>query len=124
MTVSARLSAVAPYARQLLDDEEVREAARRALDASRESYQRARGKNAREAVTDKKLRRRLRAALGASAEFWAAMTAPQPRRERRFWRRLTIMSVLGAGVFFAVNGDARAAIVNLVKNPANSNPGG
>jgi hypothetical protein len=124
MTVSERLTAVAPYARQLLDDEEVREAARRALDASRESFQRARGKNARRAVTDKKLRRRLHAVLGASAEFWAAMTAPQPRRKRRFWRTLTIVSVLGASVFLAVNGDARAAVVNLVKNPAKSNPGG
>ena len=124
MTVSERLSAVAPYARQLLDDEEVREAARRALDASRESYQRARGKNAREAVTDKKLRRRLRAVLGASAEFWAAMTAPRPRRKRRFWRTLTIVSVLGAGVFLAVNGDGRRAAANLVKSATNSNPGG
>jgi hypothetical protein len=124
MTVSDRLTAVAPYARQLLDDEEVREAARRALDASRESYQRARGKNARQAVTDKKLRQRLHAALGASAEFWAEMTAPQPRRERRFCRRLTIVSVLGAGVFFALNGDVRAAVVNLVRNATNSNPGG
>jgi hypothetical protein len=124
MTVSERLSAVAPYARQLVDNEDVREAAQRALDASRESYQRARGKNARQAVTDKKLRRRLRAALGASAEFWAAMTAPQPQRKRRFWRKLTIVSVLGAGVFLAVNGDARAAVVNLVKSATNSNPGG
>lgn len=124
MTVSERLSAVAPYARQLLDDEEVREAAQRALDASRESYQRARGKNARQAVSDKKLRRRLHAVFGASAKFWAAMTAPQPRRKRRFWRRLTILTVLGAGVFFAVNGDARTAVVNFVRNATNSNPGG
>ena len=65
MTVSERLSAVAPYARQLFDDEEVREAARRVLDASRESYQRARGKNAREAAADKKLRRRLHAPCSA-----------------------------------------------------------
>ena len=124
MTVNERLSAIAPYARQLLDDEEVHEAARRALDASREPYQRARGKNARQAVSDKKLRRRLHAALAASAELWAAMTAPQPRRERRFGRKLTIVSVLGAGLFLAVNGDARAAVANFVKNPANSNPGG
>ena len=124
MTVNERLSAIAPYARQLLDDEEVHEAARRALDASREPYQRARGKNARQAVSDKKLRRRLHAALAASAELWAAMTAPQPRRKRRFGRKLTIVTVLGAGVFLAVNVDARAAVVNFVKNATSSNPGG
>jgi hypothetical protein len=124
MTVSERLSAIAPYARQLLDDEEVRQAARRALDASRESYQRVRGKNARHAASDKTLRRRLRAALGASAEFWAAMTAPPPRRKRRCWRKLTIVTVLGAGVFVAVNVDARGAVVKLVKNATSSNPGG
>lgn len=124
MTVSERVSAVAPYARHLLDDEEVREAARRALDASRESYQRIRGKNARQAVSDKKLRRRLHAALGASAEFWAAMTAPQPQRKRRFWRKLTIVTVLSAGVFLAVNVDARAAVVNFVQNATSSNSGG
>jgi hypothetical protein len=123
MTVGERLRAIAPYARQLLDDEEVH-AARRALDASRESYRRARGKNVRQAVTDTNLRRRLHAVLGASAEFWAAMTAPQPRRKRRFWRKLTIVTVLGAGVFVAVNVDARAAVANLVKNATSSNPGG
>ena len=52
------------------------------------------------------------------------MTAPAPRRERRFGRKLTIVTVLGAGVFLAVNVDARAAVVNFVKNATSSNPGG
>ena len=125
MTVSERLSVIAPYARQFFDDEDVREAARRALDASRESYQWARGKTARQAVSDKKLRRRLHAALGASADLlWTAMTVPPPRRKRRFWRRLTAVTALGASVFLAVNVEARTAVVNLVKNATTGNPDG
>jgi hypothetical protein len=124
MTVSERLGAIAPHARQILDDEEVHQAARRALDASRESYERARGKNPRRAVSDGNLRRRLHAALGATAELWAALTAPPPRRKRRIWRKLTIVTALAAGVFLAANVDARTAVVNLVKNATSGNPGG
>lgn len=69
MAVSDRAAAIVPYAQQLLENNDVRDPARQAADATRAAYQRARGRDAREAVQDRKLRRRVTAAVAAMEEF-------------------------------------------------------
>lgn len=113
MTLSDRAAAVAPYAQRLLYDEEVQDAARRTLGATRDAYARARGKGAREAANDKKLRRRLSQAVEAAWEVWTAVGEPPPRKSRRRLR-LVALVVGGAGVFLAVNPQAREKALKVV----------
>lgn len=109
---------VAPYAQQLLYDEQVQDAARRAAEAARDSYRRARGTSPGEALTDKKLWGRVQEAVGEAGEFWAGLTAPPPRRKRRPWRTLVIVAVVGVAIVLAVNPDARQAVLNRVGSAA------
>ncbi len=120
MAISDRAKTVAPYAQQLLYDEQVRGAAWRALEAGRDSYQRARKQSAGEALSDKKLQRRLQEAVGALAEFRAALSAPPRRRKPRRWRTLATLAVGGAALFVLVNPDAREAVLNWVGSATNS----
>jgi len=112
MAISDRARTAAPYAHQLLYNEQVQDAARRALEAALESYRRARGESPGELLTDKKLWRRIQEAVGQGAEFWAGVTGPPPKRKRRGWRTLAIVAVAGAAVVLAVNPDAREAVLN------------
>ncbi|MBV9003918.1 MAG: hypothetical protein JO181_04605 [Solirubrobacterales bacterium] len=111
---------MAPYAQQLLYDEQVRDAAWRALEAGRDSYQRARKQSAGEALSDKKLQRRLQEAIGALGDFGAALSAPPRRRKPRRWRTLATLAVGGAALFVVVNPDAREAVLNWVGSATNS----
>ncbi len=118
MPVNDRVNVVLPYARQLLDDEDVQDAARRAIDATRDSYRRIRGRSPKDAIADEKLRRRSRQAAVAVWEVWSGLSAPPSRRRSRR-RALTLVVISGAGVFLAVNADARAAVLGLFENATN-----
>jgi CubicO group peptidase (beta-lactamase class C family) len=128
MAVSERAAALAPYMQRLLDDQKVQGALRRAAGATRGVYGRARGKSARQAAKDRKLRSRLRQAVGAALEAWSAIDQPAPRRKVRWARGLAAVAVVGgAGVFLAVNKQARQGILSLLgkkdadpPNPSNS----
>ncbi len=111
MGLSQRASAVAPYAQQLLYNQEAQEAIRRAANAARDAYGRARGKGPRQAVSDKKLRRRLQQAVGSAREAWSAVEEP-PRRKRGRRLRLVALSMAGAGVLVAANAKARENVLS------------
>ncbi len=122
MGLSERASAVAPYAQQLLYNEEAQEAIGRASSAARDVYARARGKGPQEAVSDKKLRRRLAQAVGAAREAWSAIDEP-PRRQRGRRLRLVALAAAGAGVFLAANAKARENILGrLGRNEPTTEP--
>jgi hypothetical protein len=83
MAVTDRVAVLAPYAQQLLCNQEVQDAGGSALDATPEAYGRARGESVSEAVQDKQLRRRLEQAGEAVGEVWSAIGEPHLRRDRR-----------------------------------------
>jgi hypothetical protein len=114
MALSDRAAAVSPYVEQLLHDKEVQSAARRAVGATREAYARARGKSARQALEDKKLRRRLQQALAAAWEAWSAIEQPAPRRKARWSAGLVLLAAAAAGVFLALNPQAREKVMDLL----------
>ena len=113
MSVSDRAAALAPYLETLLDDREVQAAARRAVTAGRETYQRARGKSPAEAIEDKQLRRRAQQALAATWEVWVAVTAPEARRRPRWRRRLALVTAVAVGAYAASNAETRVAVLGL-----------
>lgn len=113
MPVSDRTAALAPYLRSLLDDREVQAAARRALTAGRETYQRARGKSPARAIRDKQLRRRAERAVAATWEVWVALSAPETHRRPRRRRRLVLVTAVAVGVYVASNAETRGAALGL-----------
>lgn len=113
MSVSDRAAALAPYLETLLDDREVQAAARRAVTAGRETYQRARGKSPAKAAEDKQLRRRAQQAAAATWEVWVAVTAPETRRRPRWRRRLVFVTVVATGAYAASNAEIRGAALGL-----------
>ena len=82
MALTDQLAALAPYAQQLLYNQEAQDAIRRAPDATRDAYGRALGKSASQAVQDQRLRRRLQQAARAMSDAWSAIVEPAPRRKR------------------------------------------
>lgn len=113
MPMSDTTEALAPYLRSLLDDREVQAAARRAVTAGRETYQRARGKSPAEAVEDKHLRRRAQQAVAAAWEVWVAVTAPETRRRPRWRRRVVLVTAVAVGAYAASNAETRVALLGL-----------
>jgi nitroreductase len=124
MSVSDRAAAAAPYLQAVLDDDDVRDALRRAMSAGRDTYRRARGKSPSNAVKDKPLRRRAQQAAIASWQLVAAIDAAQaPRRPRRGRRRaMFAVAVLAGsyGAYLVSTGDAREALQNLLNRNSSS----
>ncbi len=112
-----RLAAVTPYLEPLLYDREVQGAVRRAAEAGRRTYLRARGKPPAEALKDKRLRRRARSTAIAAWQVWAAVDAAHSRRRPRWRRRLLLVPVAVAGaygVYLASNADGREALRRMI----------
>ena len=112
MAVSAPLKGIAPYAQQLLYNEDVQDSLRRALGATRDAYKRAQRKGPREAAQDKRFRRRVQQAAEAASEAWSAVS--EPPRKPRWGRRLVVLAIGAGGVLLAVNADARATVLDLL----------
>jgi ferric-dicitrate binding protein FerR (iron transport regulator) len=106
-------SAVKPYLTQLLSNQDVQENAGRAVRAAQDAYARARGKDAVEVASDKKLQRRVREAAGAARQALSAASESPPKPKRRRGRKLAGVALAGAGIFLALNADARAKLLAL-----------
>ena len=114
MSVSDRATALAAYIETLLEDREVQAAIRRAASASRETYERARGKSPAEAVRDKRLRDRAQQAVAATCDVWAAVSAPETHRRPRWGRGLVLVTLVATGAYVASNPEARTAALGLI----------
>jgi hypothetical protein len=124
MALKDRMAAVAPRAQQLLNDKDVRTAARRAADATRATYRRASGQNAREAIQDRKLRRQAGAAAAAVGGLLSAVSASSAKRRSRWPRRIAWLGVAAGGVLLIANEDVRSRLAELLggRNSDDTNP--
>ena len=109
MAVTDQAARVAPYVEQLLDDENVRENLRGAVQATRQAFGRARRKKrASQALKDRKVQRRVQEAMHAAGEVVSAITREPRRRKRtRRVRALAGLAIGGGGLALALNPDAR-----------------
>ncbi len=108
--VKERAAAVAPYARQLLDDENVRSVARQAARATGAAYRRARGQDVGDAVKDKQLRRRVAEATQSVGRLWIAGTEPPPKPKRRL-RSAVVLILAAAAVAALLNEQVRVRLL-------------
>ena len=114
MAMTDQATRVAPYVEELLDDEHVRKNIRRAVDASREAYGRARGTKASKALKDRKVQRRIQDAMQAVGEVASGIArGPQKRKRARRARALAGVAIGGGGVVLALNADARRKALAL-----------
>ena len=115
MAITDQAARVAPYVEQLLDDDQVRKNIRRAVDAGREAYGRARGKEASKALKDRKVQRRVREAMQAVGEVLSGVArGPQKRRRARRARTLAGVTIGAGGLLLALNADARQTVLALL----------
>ena len=97
MSIVDRASALGPYARYLLDNEDVQASARRAFTASRDAYERARRKKDKaHAAQDRKVQQRVLDAAQAAQDVLSTMGRQRAKAQRK--RRGRMMLALGAGV--------------------------
>jgi hypothetical protein len=101
MPASEQISRLAPYARQLLDDDYVQDELDRLFTNLRDGSQRARRKGPAQAATDRQLRNQLTAALAAAAHVVGALNEPEPEPPKRHRLRTLTLTVVVAGVTYA-----------------------
>jgi hypothetical protein len=122
MVLSDRTAAIVPYAQQLLENNDVRDTARQATDATRAAYQRARGQDARKAVQDRRLRRHVIVAVATVGKFVGAVSKAPPKQKSRWPRRAALLAFIGAGAWLINNTGVRVPIARLVGQNRSDDP--
>ena len=104
-----------PYVRRLIEDEELRENLRDALEAARHAYSRAsNGKGTVKAVTrDKKVQKDLRNAADSLREVSEQLRAPR-RRKRSRLGRLILLALIGGAIALVLSEEARKAVLDAL----------
>ena len=116
MAVSDQAARLAPYVEQLLDDDKVRKNIRRAADATREAYGRARGKKeASKTLKDRKVQRRVQEAMQAAGEVANRLArGPQKPKRTRRGRALAGLAIGAGGLALALNSEVRQKALALL----------
>jgi hypothetical protein len=102
-----------PYVQRFIEDPELRDNVRAAVDHARQAYKRlSNGKGpAKALMEDKKLHKELRK---TSESLKEAGDQLRGRRKRHRGRKLFVLAVLGAAAFFVVNEGARKALLDRI----------
>jgi hypothetical protein len=105
-----------PYVQRLLEDEELRDNLREALEKARGAYSRAtgNGKGAVKAVTsDKKVQKDLRTAADSLREASEQLRAPRRRRKGKLGR-LLMLAIVGGIIALVVSEDMRKKVLDAL----------
>jgi len=102
-----------PYVQRFIEDPELRDNVRAAVDHARQAYKRlSNGKGpAKALMEDKKLHKELRK---TSESLKEAGDQLRGRRKRHRGRKLFVLAVLGAAAFLVVNEGARKALLDRI----------
>jgi hypothetical protein len=101
-----------PYVQRLIEDPELRENVRDAIESARHAYKRMHnGKGpAKALMEDRKLQRDLRDATASLRE--AADQIRGKRRKRHWGRRILMLALIGAAITLVLSEDARKALLD------------
>jgi hypothetical protein len=105
-----------PYVRRVVEDEDLRENVRAAVESMRVAYGRlSNGKAPYKAVLeDKKLQKSLQEAATSLRDAGAALRAgPPPKRKRRLGRKLFVL-IVGAGLVLAFSESLRNKVLDAL----------
>ncbi len=105
-----------PYVQRLIEDEELRDSIRDAVEAARGAYTRAtgNGKGAVKAVTsDKKVQKDLRVAAESLRDVSEQLKAPRKRKKSRLGR-LLLFGIVAAGIALVLSEDARKTVLDAL----------
>jgi len=113
---AARAARSNPYIKAVLEDEQLRENARRALESTRAAYGRLQnGKGPAKLMDDKKLQRDVKAAASSLREATEALrSAPQRRKPRRRLGRVLLAGIVGAGLALVVSEGLRNKVLDAL----------
>jgi hypothetical protein len=102
-----------PYVQRFIEDPELRDNVRAAVDHARHAYKRmSNGKGpAKTVLEDRKLHKELRATADSLKEAGEQLRG---KRKRRRGRKLLLLAVLGAAAFLIVNEGARKALLDRI----------
>jgi hypothetical protein len=111
---SAAVAKAKPYVQRFIEDEELRNNFRAAIDSGRSAYGRlTNGKAAHKAlIEDKKLQGDLRDAVVSLRDATVALNEP-PKKKRRLGRKLLIV-VLAAGLALALSETLRSKVLDAL----------
>lgn len=104
-----------PYVQRLIEDDDLRDSLRNALEAARGAYGRAtgNGKGAVKAVTsDRKVQKDLRTAAESLRDASDQLRAPRKRKSRL--GRLILFAIVAAGVALILSEDARKTVLDAL----------
>jgi hypothetical protein len=112
----ANMAKANPYLQQLIDDDQLRDNLRKAVESSKRAYERLAGGKApaKTLINDKKLQADLRDAIEAIRDATIALSeAPKRRRRKaRGVARLLIVAGAGGGAALAVNEQLRSKVLD------------
>ena len=102
-----------PYLRRLIEDEDLRDSLRDAVDAARDAYSRlsSNGSVIDAAIDDKKVHRDLKA---AAENLRDASQRLRGEEEKRRWGRLLLIAVIGAILALVLSGGLRKALLDAM----------
>ena len=106
-----------PYVQRLIEDEELRQNIRAAVESARHAYARMTNGKAphRALLEDKKLQKDLRRGAEALRDASASLReAPKRKRRRGGTGRLLIIAIVGAGLAFALNEGLRSKVLDAL----------
>jgi hypothetical protein len=101
MPASEQITRLAPYARQLLDDDYVKDELDRLFTNVRDGSQRVRRKGAAQAATDQQLRNQVTAALAAATHIIGALRETEPEPPKRHRLRTLTLTAVAVGATYA-----------------------
>jgi hypothetical protein len=113
---AARAASSNPYIQRLVQDAQLRNDLREAIDHSRTAYERlANGKRpAKALMEDKKLQRELREAATSLRDVGISLREGPKRKRRRRLGRVIVISLVGAGLALALSEGLRKKVLDAL----------
>jgi hypothetical protein len=104
-----------PYVRRVVEDAELRDNVRIAIDNARSAYARlSSGKSASKLVDDKKLQKDLKQSAEALREAASALKDGPKRKRKGGFAKLLVVGIIGAGLAIALSEDLRNKVLDAL----------
>jgi hypothetical protein len=103
-----------PYVQRLIEDEDLRDTLREAVNAAKDAYERmSNGKGPAKAIMeDKKVHKDLRVAAESLREASESLRSRRPKRKRHPLRKLLMLAIIGGILAMVLSEDLRKTVLD------------